>query len=1351
MQPDLSIYIPTDRRQALAHGTDLADRAYGAALLADISGFTSLTEALTEALGPKRGAEELTKQLNLIYAGLIAEVDRYRGSVIGFSGDAITCWFDDGDGDGNASLRATACALAMQQTLGQFATMTTPANTVGALSVKVAIASGPARRFRVGDPAVCYLDAAAGATLARMAETEHLAHTGEVALSQEVAAELGDKATIAAWRDSNPDEDVQDQHQHRVAIVGKLTQAVPETPWLEQPSVALREDQVRPWLLPRVYERELASHEQFLAELRPTVALFLRFEGIDYDRDPDANQTLDAFVRHTQHIAARYEGTLVDLTIGDKGSYLYLSFGAPIAHDDDAMRAVAAALELRSPPHALGNISSIQIGISMGRMRAGPIGGPTRRAYGVLGEEVNVSARLMGQAQSGQILISKRVADAVGKRYTLRHVGSVGLKGKRAPMEVWQVLGLQVTSTHQVITLFSTPLVGRETEWKQLTELLTQATDGSGRILRIEGAAGVGKSHLAAELAIEASLRGWIVSSGTCQSITQDAAYTPWQQLFRVLINLPVTESTLQQINMIEAFVAKVNPVWQLRLPLLGDLLGLPIPDNATTGAFEPKLRQSALRDLAVEIIEQLAQTKPLMIVLDDAQWLDESSQGLAVVVARAIAHMRAMLVVVHRPLINESALLPDLNGLSNAHSLNLSELTPSGVAALVGNKLGGNIGSLLLSLIQFETQGNPFYIEEVVNTLREAEHLNQRDDGQWAFSESVFRALQQAGAVVHSSEGWSLAPNASLAAIGLGLPDSIQGVVLSRMDRLREADQLTLKVAGVIGCTFALDLVIEAHPSRHHANVITAHLQHLEARDFTKLEATTPRLVYIFKHNVTRDVAYDTLLFDQRRQLHHAVGQALERFVPEAIAQIAYHAYAGEDWPRALKFQLSAGQQAQKLFANHEGIEHLRKALQCAGQLPEAETHAQRRDIHQSLGELHTATGEYDPALGHLQAALTLSEALADADAQARACRWMAYVYELRSEYPQALAWIERGLTVLDGRETPFTAELCSIAGLISIRQGNFDRATELCDSAIAIATRLDATRSLAMAESARGLIDYTHGTFASAVSHYEQAIWLYGRIENIHGQALAYNGIGTTYQNMGQWTLADKSLQQARDIFKRTGDARWEAITGNNLGEIALRQGRYDDALLFYKNARQTFEQLGGSKYVMGILEMNLGATFALRTETTTAQRHLQQSLALFTEVDSRDFLPELFRHMAICHQVERDWEQARSVADQSLQASRDLQMRSEEGITLRLIAELDAALGKPQEAIAHLRESIAILEKGDVQYEVAKSRLTLARVLRAQGDAGEVAALLDQCVAVFQQLDVLPELRAALQLKQ
>ena len=290
----LSAYIPEDRRIALAQGMELPENALGAALFADVSGFTPLTEALLESLGPQRGAEELSRWLNLIYDALIAEIQRYQGSVITFSGDSITCWFDNqraqteelestvtsaAQDSGAASLSAVACALAMQQAMQKFNRVEVPGGGTVSLAIKIAVAAGAVRRFIVGDPKIQLIDIMAGKTLDRLIAAEQQALKGEVVLDERAAAALGNQVAVLAWRDDP-------ETAARFAVVDKLNVEVTPDPWPMMSAEAIRVDQMRPWLLPPVYNRLESGMGDYLTELRPAIALFVHFGGLDYDGDP---------------------------------------------------------------------------------------------------------------------------------------------------------------------------------------------------------------------------------------------------------------------------------------------------------------------------------------------------------------------------------------------------------------------------------------------------------------------------------------------------------------------------------------------------------------------------------------------------------------------------------------------------------------------------------------------------------------------------------------------------------------------------------------------------------------------------------------------------------------------------------------------------------------------------------------------------------------------------------------------------------------------------------------------------------------------------------------------------------
>ncbi len=425
----VAIYLPMDRRHALANGNDLADRCQGAALFADISGFTPLTATLARELGLERGAEELVRHLNQVYGALINEVHRHGGIVVNFSGDAITCWFDAGRLNKTAERLAIASALAMQKAISAISDSKTTAGTNLSFSIKATVVEGQARRFLVGDPKVRKIEVLAGELLDELANGNGLATKGEVLIGKSILNQIEDKVMVQSFR-----SDLKTGREF--AVISGYAGDDPSFPWPQFPANSIPLDQAGQWLLPPVFETVRRGNSQFLSELRTVTTLFLGFEGVDYDNDDAAGEKLDVFIRWVQNVAARYEGHLIQFSTGDKGNYLYISFGAPIAMKNDNLQAVIAALVLKNAQAEFSFINNVQIGISSGQMRVGTYGSPSRRTYGVIGEKANLAARLM-EAASGSIYCDRSVYEGARNQIKFIPKPSLKLKGMPDPVEVF--------------------------------------------------------------------------------------------------------------------------------------------------------------------------------------------------------------------------------------------------------------------------------------------------------------------------------------------------------------------------------------------------------------------------------------------------------------------------------------------------------------------------------------------------------------------------------------------------------------------------------------------------------------------------------------------------------------------------------------------------------------------------------------------------------------------------------------------------------------------------------------------------------------------------------------------------
>lgn len=1351
----LAAYIPIDRRMAIRQNEELAYETAGAAMFADVSGFTPLTVALLEEFGPKRGAEELTKQLNAVFDSLINEVYRYRGSVLTFAGDAITCWFEGDDGRA-----AAACGLAMQEAMKPFLSITTPAGTEISLSVKIAVATGPARRFIVGDPEVQLMDALVGDTLDKMADAEKMAERGEVVIAPATAEALADFLEYSEWRGK-------EEGQRDAAVLAAVKTPRDVEPWPEMSQTVLEPTAARPWLLNPVYNRLQAVQEAFLPEIRPATVMFVAFKGLDFVNDAAVNEKVDRYVRWVQEILERYEGTLLQLMFGDKGSVFYAAFGALVANEDNMVRAVAAARELVNIPDELNFIAGSKIGISQGRVYAGAYGGQRRRTYGVLGSETNIAARFMGQAEPGQILVRPHVAEAVELLFRTKNLGQTYVKGVAKPVGMFQIMERLQGHAINPSDIYTTPLVGRVAELQTAVHSLDEARQGRGGVLDIIGQAGSGKSHFAAEIINHAIDKGMRVAIGYGQTITQETVYAPWRQIFRTLLGISeeaglgeMSRTALaRQMAFIQMQLTFLNPQWVLRLPLMGDLLGLPIPDTPATESLDPKLRKESLFALVMDMLVMWSAEQPLLLMVEDVHLFDAASLELLNEIGKRCAEWPLALVAVRRPPVIGADGTTFLMGMEEppppiadgeATTITLAELSRDDVYEIIRNRLRGEVRPLVVDLVQYQAQGNPFFVEELVDLLREVEVIAKDDKERWRIAADVVTALEKADCLQETEDGITLKADAALPELTIQLPDSVYASVLTRIDRLPETHKLTLKVASVIGRTFELRVVHQVYPGHADASYLQKQTTDLVKREFVRhyLDEEHPAAPeaetlaeeaadYAFKHSITHEVTYDTLLDQQRQQLHRSIAEYVAQENPDAAPIIAYHAFKGADWVNGLRYHLIAGREARKLFANREATSYLERAYHCAQQLKEQETRAEQLEIVTLLGEILIQLGRYEEATNYLNRGLAIAQELDDAEGEAQVCRWLARRWELDGQFEQALEWIEKGLARLGGQPSEAAAEMLITAGLIRSRRGENEQANALAEQALAMGRTLGNSNVLGRAYNLLGHLARLRGDNDEALGHFQDGVILYQQAGNLHGTAMTHNQMANAYFMLSRWGEANMQYRSAQEMFNRIGDVYNRAFAENNLGQLALYRGQPEAALGLYQGVLSTFKQAGQSLYVLGVIEMNIGAAHVKLGQTAEAAQHLATAEDYFRQAAVRDFLPELYRHIASMHLAAGALGEAQAAAQQSLVSARELNMRHDEGIALRVLGQVQLQQGDASAAQATLQQGLELLQEAEDNYETAQAQQVLAEVTAALGDQAAADALTAASQAQLQAL--------------
>ncbi|HEY7130939.1 MAG TPA: AAA family ATPase [Candidatus Limnocylindrales bacterium] len=1144
--PDLArdepeAYIARDRRWALSTHREMPDRVEGAALFADISGFTPLTEALATELGPERGAEELTANLGRVFHAVIDELDRRGGDVIYFSGDAITCWLDGDDG-----LRATAAALAMQEAMDRVGRITTPGGTEVQLALKVAVAVGRARRFVVGDPQIQLIDVLAGALIDDLAEAEHHAEKGEVVLEPSALESLGERVRIRERRE--------DDERHRVfGVVEQLTVDVP-TMEVEEPP-ALDEVLVTPWILPEVYERLRSARGELLSELRPAIPVFLRFGGIDYDDDPEAIEKLDAFVRRAQAIMAGYGGSVLQLTLGDKGAYLYGVFGSPVAHEDDGARAASAALELRDLDRST-DAREIQIGLTRGRLRSGTYGHAMRRTFVCLGDAVNLAARLLSKAPPGSIYVEDVVRREAGDAFIWEPLPELTVKGKTATITAHALTGSLERASRRK-TRFQLQLVGRRQELAQLDRALTKTIDGDGRIVGISADAGMGKSRLIAEFVRIARRRGLFVAFGECQSFGTNTSYFVWREIWRRLLRLEDDDSNARQARRVRETLAAIDPDLVERAPLVASLIGIEMPDTPLTAAMDAKLRKGSLEDLLAAVLRARSGEEPVILVLEDCHWIDPLSRDLLEVLGRATADLPVLIVIAYRPVSEPGGGL-GVERIPDFDEIALDELRGDDALALIELKLeqvapgSGQAGipQSFVELLVERSGGNPFYIEELMSWI--------------------------------AAHGVDPSDVASLRR--LDLPESLHSLVLSRIDSMTDGPRRTLKVASVVGRVFEAPILPGAYPELGSLDDVLVQLGELRTADLISLDRELDH-AYLFKHVATQEVAYESLPFALRARLHGRVGSWIEAADPDGVDRqldlLAHHFWLSDDDERKVIYLGRAADAARLAYANASAIEYLDRLVPLLDGSAKVEAQLKLAKVLQVVGELARAeavaaeAGTLASELGeHVQGAWAEASIAETAKRQSR-------FEEARRHLDTAMATFEQ-----EG-ERAGVGDMLHLAGVVAQLQGDYGAAKASYQASRDVREQVGDLAGVATTDGNLAILAEFDGDYPAALAINDRALELRRQIGDRRGIGIGEMNAGYYRILNGDLAGARRHLEDALRLSRELGDRAMVAHSTFTLGNAARDLGDHAAAAARYADALQLQRELDDRFSLTFILE--------------------------------------------------------------------------------------------------------------------------------------------------------------------
>lgn len=967
----LASYVPDLIKRRLAIDPQppsgpIAERFPAAVLFADISGFTALTERLAQR-GPL-GAEQLTQILNTYFKQLIDLIAAHGGDVVKFAGDALLAlWpvFSFGPGletsvtnskapiatasEANLApvvLQATQCARAIQEWLDTYR----PAAEVS-LSLRLALGAGEVTTAHLGGLSGHWEVVVSGPPLTQVRAAGQKAEPGDIVLSPE------------AW------EWVQSACAGQPLPAGNVRLEsihAPSPPASAVLPVLAPQAQagLRAYIPNGVRARLDVGQVEWLAELRSVTVIFLNLPDLSHIISlAEAQRAIHALEKVLHH----YEGTINKISVDDKGASLVAALGLPpLAHEDDVLRGLQAALAMQVELKRLGWRSAI--GVATGRAFCGSVGGDLRREYTMIGDVVNLAARLM-QAAPGDILCDAATYRGAQARFTFEVLPPLTLKGKAEPVAVYRPLGQARRSRLSQVS--NTALIGRTKERQILLEQL-QALARTGRaegMIIVEGEAGIGKSRLVADLIEQARTLEVPCLVGGGDAIEKSSPYYAWRPIIRHLLQLldrPTDgQSPHDQVLAQLAF----KPEFLSLAPLLDPVLPFDWPDNEVTRQMSGQVRADNTNKFLVGLLADFPalSNRPYLLVLEDSHWLDSASWAVARLARRQIPHM--LLVIVTRPLRDPvPAEYRQFLESPQTHHLALAPLAPAEVERLVRQRLGvKKLPGPVAALIREKAQGHPLFGEELAYTLR--------DQG-----------------IIRIEEGNCQLARGVSDLRGLDFPDTLQGVITSRIDQLRPQPQLTLKVASVIGHSFPVPALCEVYPIEADKPFLPDYLQTLRRLDIMQPDALKPDSTYLFKQIITQEIAYNLLPFAQRRRLHAETARWHERtYVADLdifYPLLAHHWHKAGRPDQAIDYLEKAGEGALRAGAYQEAINFFQEALQLDSR-PEgnkngglvspqgsghiADSPLRRARWERQLGQAYYGLGNLAESQQHLHRALAL------------------------------------------------------------------------------------------------------------------------------------------------------------------------------------------------------------------------------------------------------------------------------------------------------------------------------------------------------------------------------------------
>jgi class 3 adenylate cyclase/tetratricopeptide (TPR) repeat protein len=944
-------------------------------------------------------------------------------------------------------------------------------------------------------------------------------------------------------------------------------------------------------------EKILTTRSSIEGERKIVTVLFAdvaNYTAISERLDPEeVHQMMDGCFKILMDEIHKYEGTINQFT----GDGVMALFGAPVAHEDHAQRACYAALSIQKAIEEYGEKIkkdirvdfNMRIGLNSGPVVVGSIGDDLRMDYTAIGDTTNLAARLESLTKPGNILVSRDSYRLIRDFFELKSLGKVEIKGKEALQEVYALIKSTDVSTRieAAVAKGLTRFVGRPNSMATLMEAYDKVLSGVGQVVGIVGEAGVGKSRLLLEFRDRLPQKEITYLEGRCLHFGGAMAYLPILDILKSFFDIKEGDQEFVIKRKMKEKILQFNEKLKNLLSPFEDLLSLKVTDEAYL-ELDPKQKRARVFEGIRDLMIRESQKRPLVLAIEDLHWIDKTSEEFFGYLIGGLANTRILLIILYRPEYTHR-----WGSKSYYNRIGLSQLTTKSSAELVQAILErGEIIPELKKLILSRTGGNPLFMEEFTHTLLENGSI-QRKNNQYVLSRKVS---------------------------DIQVPDTIQGIISARMDRLEENLKRTMQVASVIGRDFAFRILQIITGMREE---LKSHILNLQGLELIYEKSLFPELEYIFKHALIQEVAYNSLLFQKRRGIHEKIGQAIEQIYPEKLEEfyemLGYHYYEGQDWLKALEYLEKAGDRLAAAYANQEALHYYDQAIEVCGKLGKSSLRTSV-SLTRKRGLLNATIGDFHGAILDFNRMLATARSLADRHLEGMALAYRGWAEHQNHDFDTTEHTLKAALDIADEgfEDVRFFASVSLVAFYFAINRNA--EAKPFLQAIEKQAPGIDDPFILGWWSLMGALSAQWQGRFDDVLKRLEQRrIADRGRgadfLINTWVEALARGG-------KGEYERALTLLKDLIATGERLGDYFWRVRALNTMGWVYGELQDYQQAIVWNtKGLEAALEATAPNAEVESNARLNLGDNLLALGRLEEAEEHFKEVEHVVRNPQSQD----------------------------------------------------------------------------------------------------------------------------------